>query len=262
MDDYLFGDIGMGSPDFTLGTEYDGSYDPNMFSGAELAPNNDFFNTDFSNSDWTNGAEFGNFGDYFGNSAMTSDPTSGNSGSLSTVNKFLNGLINGGGGDLSSLLNNGAALLGGAYDLYNGYNQNQQGIQSMKLQNDVTQAALKSNANNDYRAFTTDAGGYTNDALTSSMIAPRYDLLTSLMAGDKNLALSQGDRGRISSAFSDITDRYTPVYEGFANDMVNRRNEQYSTPYNSNAPFPEQMGIPAGTSPETINAYLKTLGVA
>lgn len=262
MDDYLFGDIGMGSPDFSLDVNSgSGSFDPYSFSGEELAPNNDFFNTDFSNSDWSGGDNFGNFADYFSNSAMSNDGSSGG-GALSNVNKFLSGVINGNGSDLGNLINNGLALAGGAYDLYNGYNQNSQGLESMKLQNQVTQAALKSNANNDYRAFTNDAGGYTNDALTSSMIAPRYDMLATLLAGDENFNFSPDDRIRLTSSFADISNRYTPVYEGYANDMVNRRNEQYAAPYNSNAPFPEQMGIPEGTDPQTINAYLQSLGVA
>ena len=192
------------------------------------------------------------------------------SGALSGIAKFLSGLANGSGGGISGDLGSILANLGKLYTVNNDIAQNQETnsiLQDLlRNQRDLNSATMKTNANNDYRSFTGQAGGFTGDAYNVAMNNAKMNLMMSLMGNDDKI--NAADKNALSQAFGNIQYAYEPVYQGYANDSINRRNYEYAAPYNSLAPFtpPGQAQtygannsaintVPAGADPASVDAY-------
>jgi hypothetical protein len=136
----------------------------------------------------------------------------------------------------------------------------------LRNQGDLNKATMKTNANNDYRSFTGQAGGFTGDGYNVAMNNARMNLMMSLMGNDNKI--NAGDKARLTQMFGGIQSNYEPVYQGYANDSINRRNYEYAAPYNSLAPFtpPGQAQthgvnnsaintVPAGADPASVDGY-------
>lgn len=226
------------------------------YNGSAGIDYSSLFSSDYSGG---NGSEF--FGDtIIPDQSYTSGGGSSTGGALSSALKWL-------GGDGGANL--GSALLGG-YELYDKYDTNKDVKELLAQQ-------LYNSENDQYRAFTGQAGEHTRDAYTTGLNQQKMDLMMSLMANDKHLP--EADRTRLMSGMSGVTDRYAPAFEGYANDNIGRRNAKYSADYNSQMPFPVQQpvaqqgplaqtqsvdymkGIPEGTDPAMAAAYQKYLGL-
>lgn len=198
-------------------------------------------NTDYSSPGWWetpygDGTEwwqapYGGYDTSLGNSPTDYESASGGSSASKLLNDALKAL--GIGGDSSnsgsSVLNDLMSGLMGGYELYNKYDTD-------KDLQELLSNQLYNTRNDQYRAYTGQAGEHTRDAYTADMNKYKGDLMMSLMANDKHLP--EADREMLAGGLSQLTDKYGSAFDGYANDMVYDRNAKYAADYNSYAPFP------------------------
>jgi hypothetical protein len=188
-------------------------------------------------------------------------------------------------GSLSGLLNSGLDLGTAALGLRNLYETNQ----SNQLDQNTVREMLKSNAQNQERAFTGQAGGFTGDAYTVGMNQQKLNLMMNLMKNDGHLPADV--MKMMESSIQGASDPYRAQFDRYAADAVNGRNAAFPDhTYLSTAPLPTAPlpttppaqgglslvdqpltsavqppgwgmpeGIPEGTDPALIDAYVNYL---
>lgn len=178
-----------------------------------------------------------------------------------------------GGLNLNSLLN-GATDLGTAYlglrDLY-------ETNQSNQLDQSTVRQMLKSNNQDQERAFTGQAGGFTGDAYTVGMNEQKMNLMMNLMKNNGDLP--EEIRSMMEGSLQASSDPYRAQFDRLGADAINGRNAAFPDhSYLSTAPVEGQpsavqpqadpdyssymAGIPEGTDPELLSAYMAYLGGA
>lgn len=141
---------------------------------------------------------------------------------------ILAGLIN---GPLATI---GDAALSGV-NTYQNYQSNELLQEALDLQNMMTQQAKKVSDQNQYRNFTGDAGRYTTDAYNVALNNRKFDLMTELMRNDDNI--DSGFKDSFMQRMAGLSNQYEPIYQGYTNDMINKRNMDYGYAFNTQAPF-------------------------